>query len=51
LEKEKKKMYLEKRNVVLESENDNNFEKKLNAIRLSIFGRREYVRGKRGRAG
>jgi hypothetical protein len=26
---------------------DNNFEKQLNAIRLSILGRREYVRGKR----
>jgi hypothetical protein len=30
-------MYLEKRKVVLESENDNNFEKQLNAIRLSIL--------------
>jgi hypothetical protein len=45
--KEKKDGFGEEKGV-MESENDNNFE---NAIRLSILGRREYVRGKRGRAG
>lgn len=45
--KEKKDGFGEEKGV-LESENDNNCE---NAIRLSILGRREYVRGKRGRAG